>query len=151
MSAHIQDVYDGTLGVDDESHDDDVQVRDDALPVLDDDGDAPVLDGDDGEVQELVRDDGEVQEQAHDDAVLVLVHDDALLVHDEQDEVRALLLQVLPDDVHLHVQVLPHDCHHLCLLVLLTHVHHDYCVQALMCAVELHHRYVSAVRKSHLT
>ncbi len=144
MSAHIQDVYDGTLDVDDESHDDDVQVHDDALPVLDDDGDALVLDGDDGEVQELVRDDGEELEQAHDDALQVLVHD-------EQDEVRALLLQVLPDDVHLHVQVLPHDCHHLCLLVLLTHVHHDYCVQALMCAVELHRRYVSAVRKSHLT
>lgn len=137
MCEPQQDAHDGTLGVDDESHDGGEPERDDALPVQDDDGDALVLDGGDG-----------VPEQVHDDALQVLELDDGL-VYDAQDVVRALLLQVPLDDFHHHEQVLPHD-YHLCSLVLPTHVHHDYCVQALMYAVELHH-YVSAVRKLTLT
>ena len=158
MCEPQQDVHDGTLGVDDESHDGGEQVRDGALPVLDDDG-AQALDdgggvqeqvhGDDGEVQEQVHDDdGEAQVPDHDDVLLEPVHDDEL-VHDAQDVVRALLLLVLLDDVRHREQVLPHD-YHLCSLVLPMHVHHDYCLLAQTYAVELHH-YVSAVRKLTLT
>ncbi len=127
MCEPQQDAHDGTLGVDDESHDGGEPERDDALPVQDDDGDALVLDGGDG-----------VPEQVHDDALQVLELDDGL-VYDAQDVVRALLLQVPLDDVHLHEQVLP------------THVHHDYCVQALMYAEVLRLHYVCAVRKLLLT
>lgn len=127
MCEPQQDVHDGTLGVDDESHDGGEPERDDALPVQDD-GDALELD-----------DDGDVQEPVHDDE----------LVHDAQDAVRALLLLVLLDDVRHREQVLPHD-YHLCSLVLPMHVHHDYCLLAQTYAVELHH-YVSAVRKLTLT
>ena len=81
MCEPQQDVRDGTLGVDDESHDGGEQVRDDALPVQDD-GDA---------LQVLELDDG--------------------LVHDAQDAVHALLLLVLLDDVRHREQVLPHDYH----------------------------------------
>lgn len=147
MCEPQQDVHDGTLGVDDESHDGGEQVRDGALPVQDD-GDALVLDGGDGVPEQVHDDDGEVQVPDHDDALLEPVHDDEL-VHDAQDVVRALLLLVLLDDVRHREQVLPHD-YHLCSLVLPMHVHHDYCLQAQTYAVELHH-YVSAVRKLTLT
>lgn len=147
MCEPQQDVHDGTLGVDDESHDGDEQVRDGALPVQDDDGDALVLDGGDG-VPEQVHGGGEAQVPDHDDALQVLELDDEL-VHDAQDVVRALLLLVLLDDVRHREQVLPHD-YHLCSLVLPMHVHHDYCLLAQTYAVELHH-YVSAVRKLTLT
>ena len=148
MCEPQQDVHDGTLGVDDESHDGGVLDDDGALPVLDDDGAQALDDG--GGVQEQVHgDDGEVQEQVHDDDVLLEpVHDDEL-VHDAQDVIRALLLLVLLDDVRHREQVLPHD-YHLCSLVLPMHVHHDYCLLAQTYAVELHH-YVSAVRKLTLT
>ena len=140
MSVRIQDVYDGTLDVDGESHDDGEQVHDDVLSEHDD---ALVLvHGGDGAEPELVRDDG---------AVLELVHDDVLLEHDEQDEVHVLLLQVL-DDVRLHVLVLLHDCHLLCWKVLALHdyLHHDYCVLAQMNAEELH-LHVNAAHKLTLT
>ena len=149
MCEPQQDVHDGTLGVDDESHDGGEQVRDGALPVQDDDGDALVLDGGDGVPEQVHDDDGEAQVPDHDDALQVLELDDEL-VHDAQDVVRALLLQVLLDDVHHREQVLPHD-YHLCSLVLPKHVHHDYCVQALMYAEVLRLHYVSAVRKLLLT
>lgn len=145
MCEPQQDVHDGTLGVDDESHDGGEPERDGALPVQDD-GDA--LELDDGDVQEPVHGGGVALEQAHDDVLLEQVHDDEL-VHDAQDAVRALLLLVLLDDVHHREQVLPHD-YHLCSLVLPMHVHHDYCLLAQTYAVELHH-YVSAVRKLTLT
>ena len=103
MCEPQQDVHDGTLGVDDESHDGGEQVRDGALPVQDD-GDALELD-DDGDVQEPVHG-GEVQVPDHDDALQVLELDDGL-VYDAQDVVRALLLQVLLDDVRHREQVLP--------------------------------------------
>lgn len=148
MCEPQQDVHDGTLGVDDESHDGGEQVRDGALPVQDDDGDALVLDGGDG-VPEQVHDDGEAQVPDHDDALQVLELDDGL-VYDAQDEVRALLLLVLLDDVRHREQVLPYD-YHLCSLVLPMHVHHDYCVQALMYAEVLRLHYVCAVRKLTLT
>lgn len=147
MCEPQQDVHDGTLGVDDESHDGGEPERDDALPVQDD-GDALVLDGGDGVPEQVHDDGGEAQVPDHDDALQVLELDDGL-VYDAQDAVRALLLLVLLDDVRHREQVLPHD-YHLCSLVLPMHVHHDYCVQALMYAVELHH-YVSAVRKLTLT
>lgn len=146
MCEPQQDVHDGTLGVDDESHDGGEPERDGALPVQDD-GDALELD-DDGDVQEPVHGGGVALEQAHDDVLLEPVHDDEL-VHDAQDVVRALLLLVLLDDVRHREQVLPHD-YHLCSLVLPMHVHHDYCLLAQTYAVELHH-YVSAVRKLTLT
>lgn len=146
MCEPQQDVHDGTLGVDDESHDGGEPERDDALPVQDD-GDALELD-DDGDVQEPVHGGGVALEQAHDDVLLEPVHDDEL-VHDAQDAVHALLLLVLLDDVRHREQVLPHD-YHLCSLVLPMHVHHDYCLLAQTYAVELHH-YVSAVRKLTLT
>lgn len=148
MCEPQQDVHDGTLGVDDESHDGGEPERDDALPVQDDDGDALVLDGGDGVPEQVHDDDGEAQVPDHDDALLEPVHDDEL-VHDAQDVVRALLLLVLLDDVRHREQVLPHD-YHLCSLVLPMHVHHDYCLLAQTYAVELHH-YVSAVRKLTLT
>lgn len=148
MCEPQQDVHDGTLGVDDESHDGGEQVRDGALPVQDDDGDALVLDGGDGVPEQVHDDDGEAQVPDHDDALQVLELDDGL-VYDAQDVVRALLLLVLLDDVHHREQVLPHD-YHLCSLVLPMHVHHDYCLLAQTYAVELHH-YVSAVRKLTLT
>lgn len=144
MSVRIQDVYDGTLDVDGESHDDGEQAHDDVLPEL--------VHGGDGAELEPVRDDGAVLELAHDDdAVLELVHDDVLLEHDEQDEVHVLLLQEL-DDVRLHVLVLLHDCHLLCWKVLVLHdyLHHDYCVLAQMNAEELH-LHVNAVHKLTLT
>lgn len=147
MCEPQQDVHDGTLGVDDESHDGGEPERDGALPVQDD-GDALVLDGGDG-VPEQVHDDGEAQVPDHDDVLLEPVHDDEL-VHDAQDVVRALLLLVLLDDVRHREQVLPHDVLHLCSLVLPMHVHHDYCLLALTYAVELHH-YANAVRKLTLT
>lgn len=148
MCEPQQDVHDGTLGVDDESHDGGEPERDDALPVQDDDGDALVLDGGDGVPEQVHDDDGEAQVPDHDDVLLEPVHDDEL-VHDAQDVVRALLLLVLLDDVRHREQVLPHD-YHLCSLVLPMHVHHDYCLLAQTYAVELHH-YVSAVRKLTLT
>lgn len=144
MSVRIQDVYDGTLDVDGESHDDGEQVHDDVLPEL--------VHGGDGAELVLVRDDGAVLELAHDDdAVLELVHDDVLLEHDEQDEVHVLLLQEL-DDVRLHVLELLHDCHLLCWKVLVLHdyLHHDYCVLAQMNAEELH-LHVNAAHKLTLT
>ena len=147
MCEPQQDVHDGTLGVDDESHDGGEPERDDALPVQDD-GDALVLHGGDGVPEQVHDDDGEVQVPDHDDVLLEPVHDDEL-VHDAQDVVRALLLLVLLDDVRHREQVLPHD-YHLCSLVLPMHVHHDYCLLAQTYAVELHH-YVSAVRKLTLT
>ena len=113
MSIHIQDVYDGTLDVDDESHDDGVLVRDDVPSVLDD-GDALVLDHDDSAVLVLDHDDGAVLVLERDDALLVLERDDALLERDEQDVIHVLLSQVLLDDVRHHEKVLQHDCHHLC-------------------------------------
>lgn len=146
MCEPQQDVHDGTLGVDDESHDGGEQVRDGALPVQDD-GDALELDDDD-DVQEPVHGGGEAQVPDHDDALQVLELDDEL-VHDAQDAVHALLLLVLLDDVRHREQVLPHD-YHLCSLVLPMHVHHDYCLLAQTYAVE-HHHYVSAVRKLTLT
>lgn len=149
MCEPQQDVHDGTLGVDDESHDGGEQVRDGALPVQDDDGDALVLDGGDGVPEQVHDDDGEEQVPDHDDALQVLELDDGL-VYDAQDEVRALLLLVLLDDVRHREQVLPHD-YHLCSLVLPMHVHHDYCVQALMYAEVLRLHYVCAVRKLLLT
>ena len=136
MCEPQQDVHDGTLGVDDESHDGGEPERDDALPVQDD-GDALVLDGGDGVPEQVHDDGGEAQVPDHDDALLEPVHDDEL-VHDAQDVVRALLLLVLLDDVRHREQVLP------------MHVHHDYCLLAQTYAVELHH-YVSAVRKLTLT
>ena len=147
MCEPQQDVHDGTLGVDDESHEGGEPERDGALPVQDD-GDALVLDGGDGVPEQVHDDDGEAQVPDHDDALLEPVHDDEL-VHDAQDVVRALLLLVLLDDVRHREQVLPHD-YHLCSLVLPMHVHHDYCLLAQTYAVELHH-YVSAVRKLTLT
>ncbi len=149
MCEPQQDAHDGTLGVDDESHDGGEPERDDALPVQDDDGDALVLDGGDGVPEQVHDDDGEAQVPDHDDALQVLELDDGL-VYDAQDVVRALLLQVPLDDVHHHEQVLPHD-YHLCSLVLPTHVHHDYCVQVLMYAEVLRLHYVCAVRKLLLT
>lgn len=146
MCEPQQDVHDGTLGVDDESHDGGEQVRDGAL-LVQDDGDALELDDGDG-VPEPVHGGGEAQVPDHDDALQVLELDDGL-VHDAQDAVHALLLQVLLDDVRHREQVLPHD-YHLCSLVLPMHVHHDYCLLAQTYAVELHH-YVSAVRKLTLT
>lgn len=141
MCEPQQDVHDGTLGVDDESHDGGEQGRDGALPVLDDDG-AQALDDDGGVQVQVHGDDGEVQVPDHDG--------DVLLVHDVPDVIRALLLQVLMDDVRHREQELPHDVHHLCSLVLPMHVHHDYCLLALTYAVELHH-YANAVRKLTLT
>ena len=142
MSVRIQDVYDGTLDVDGESHDDGEQAHDDVLPEL--------VHGDDD--AELVHGGDAVLEQVHDDDAVLLeqVHD-VLLEHDEQDEVHVLLLQVL-DDVRLHVLVLLHDCHLLCWKVLVLHdyLHHDYCVPAQMNAEELH-LHVNAAHKLTLT
>lgn len=142
MCEPQQDVHDGTLGVDDESHDGGEQVRDGALPVQDDDGDALELDGGDGVPEQVHDDDGEVQVPDHDG--------DVLLVHDVPDVIRALLLLVQLDDDRHREQELPHDVHHLYSLVLPMHVHHDYCLLALTYAVELHH-YANAVRKLTLT
>lgn len=146
MSVRIQDVYDGTLDVDGESHDDGEQAHDDVLPEL--------VHGDDDAELEQVHDGGDaVLEQVHDDdaVLLELVHD-VLLEHDEQDEVHVLLLQEM-DDVRLHELVLPHDCHLLCwkvLVLLHDYLHHDYYVLAQMYAVELL-LHVNAAHKLTLT
>lgn len=142
-SVHIQDVYDGTLDVDGESHDDGELVHGDVLPEL--------VHGDDDAV--LVHGGDAVLEQVHDDDAVLLeqVHD-VLLEHDEQDVIHVLLLQVL-DDVRHHELVLLHDYHLLCwkvLALLHDYLHHDYYVLAQMYAVELH-LHVNAAHKLTLT
>lgn len=154
MSEHKLDIHGGTLDVDDALHDDDEPVRDGMQLVHDDD--EQVHD------DEQVRDDGDLHVLEHDDAVVrdVQDHRDAevqeqmhdAVVHDLQDENRALLL--VKNDVNLHCYVLVqlNGCHLLYLLE--QNDFHHLCLQELKNAVEHHlhyHHYVNAVRMKLLT
>lgn len=151
MSERKLDIHGGTLDVDGALHDDDELVRDgmqlehghdvQAHGVHDEQvhDDAAVLEHDAAVVRD-VQDhrDAEVQEQLHD-----------AVVHDLQDENRALLL--VKNDVYLHcyVQDQQNDCHCLRLYLLELNDYHHLCLLEQKNAVEHHlhyHHYVNAVR-----
>lgn len=152
MSERKLDIHGGTLDVHGALHDGDVLVRDGAQ-LVHDVHDAQVHDDvQDHHDEEQVHDDAPVRDvQDHRDAeVQELMHD--AVVHDLQDENRALLL--VKNDVNLHCYVLVqlNGCHLLYLLE--QNDYHHLCLQELKNAAELllhYHHYVNAVRMKLLT